>query len=92
MANQAYKTSSNEEYIIIGNDALMKCVIPSFVADFVSVINWEDSEGSLIFSNNNFGNERHHWFCYSMKRYSQLLKNWVYLLTLDYIVFRFVDF
>ena len=58
VASQAYKTSSNEEYIIIGNDALMKCLIPSFVADFVSVINWEDSEGNLIFANNNFGNDR----------------------------------
>ena len=55
MASQAYKTSSNEEYIIIGNDALMKCLIPSFVADFVSVVNWEDSEGNLIFKENNLG-------------------------------------
>ena len=58
MASQAYKTSSNEEYIIIGNDALMKCLIPSFVADFVSVVNWEDSEGSMIYANNNLGNDR----------------------------------
>ena len=79
MASQAYKTSCNEEYIIIGNDALMKCVIPSFVADFVSVVNWEDSEGSMIYANNNFGNDRSHlvlftpgedttngrtWFCF----------------------------
>ena len=47
VASQMYKTSSHEEYIIVGNDAHMKCIIPSFVADFVSVIQWEDSEGSI---------------------------------------------
>ena len=56
MATQSYKTGASEEYIIIGNDALMKCYIPSFVTDFVSVANWEDSEGVLIFENDNFGN------------------------------------
>ena len=56
MATQAYKTGASEEYIIIGNDAIMKCNIPSFVTDFVSIVNWEDSEGGLFFKNNNFGN------------------------------------
>ena len=56
MATQPYKTGASEEYIIIGNDALMKCNIPSFVTDFVSVVNWEDSEGSLIFKHKNLGN------------------------------------
>ena len=59
MASQIYKTSSHEEYIIIGNDALMKCVIPSFVADFVSVIQWEDSEGNTYIKDSTImGNEQ----------------------------------
>ena len=59
MASQIYKTSSHEEYIIIGNDALMKCVIPSFVADFVSVIQWEDSEGNMYIKDSTImGNEQ----------------------------------
>lgn len=45
VANQMFKTSSIEEYVIVGNDALMKCIIPSFVSDWVSVVGWEDSEG-----------------------------------------------
>lgn len=28
-----------------GNAAILKCTIPSFVADFVSVIAWIDEEG-----------------------------------------------
>ena len=47
MATQIYKTSSIEEYVIIGNDALMKCIIPSFVTDWVSVVSWEGSEGDV---------------------------------------------
>ena len=47
VANQIFKTSSNEEYVIVGNDALMKCIIPSFVSDWVAVVGWEDSEGHL---------------------------------------------
>ena len=35
----------------------MKCEVPSFVADFVSVVNWLDSEGGVYFPNNNdYGN------------------------------------
>ena len=38
----------SEEYIILGNDAIVKCNVPSFVADFVSVESWVDSEGRDI--------------------------------------------
>ncbi len=47
VATQQYETGSPEEYVILGNDALLKCNIPSFVADFVTVHSWEDSEASI---------------------------------------------
>ena len=47
VAAQVYKTSCHEEYVMVGNDALVQCVVPSFVADLVSVVQWEDSEGSV---------------------------------------------
>ena len=56
VASQNYKTSGNEEYVINGNDVIMKCNIPSFVADFVSVISWVDSEGSEFHMNSKYGN------------------------------------
>ena len=31
---------------MLSNDVLFKCGIPSFVADFVTVVGWADSEGS----------------------------------------------
>ena len=36
------------EPIINGNDAILKCSVPSFVADFVSVVAWIDSEGNEL--------------------------------------------
>ena len=44
---QLYETDVAKEYVILGNDALIKCSIPSFVADFVSVISWTTSEDEL---------------------------------------------
>ena len=55
MARQVYKTSGIEEYVIVGNDVLMRCNIPSFVADFVSVVSWEDSEGREFHAQSNHG-------------------------------------
>ena len=34
-----------EEPVIMGNSALLKCNIPSFVADFLQVVGWINSEG-----------------------------------------------
>ena len=43
--------------MIDGNDALLKCKIPSFVSDFVHVVNWEDDEQNILYPNKNYGNE-----------------------------------
>jgi hypothetical protein len=44
VVGQAYNAYGSPEEIILGNEAVLKCSIPSFVADFVSVIGWTDSE------------------------------------------------
>lgn len=36
------------EYVMRGNSAILKCTIPSFVADFVYVVAWIDDEGNEI--------------------------------------------
>ena len=41
-----YRVVVPEEQVMLGNDVLFKCSIPSFVADFVTVDGWVDSEGS----------------------------------------------
>ena len=57
VASQDYRIGSEEEYVIDGNDALLKCKIPSFVADFVHVVNWEDDKQNILYPNKNYGNE-----------------------------------
>ncbi|XP_053612825.1 cell adhesion molecule Dscam1 isoform X13 [Plodia interpunctella] len=46
VVQQLYESEVNNEYVIRGNSAILKCSIPSFVADFVSVISWHDEAGS----------------------------------------------
>ena len=55
---QDYRTDATIVYVIIGNSALLKCEIPSFVADFVSIYSWIDNAGKEYFSriNLNYGN------------------------------------
>ncbi|ERL88827.1 hypothetical protein D910_06209 [Dendroctonus ponderosae] len=45
VVQQFFQTEVNNEYVIRGNSAVLKCAIPSFVADFVGVISWSDSDG-----------------------------------------------
>ena len=51
---------TQESYVILGNDALVKCDIPSFVADLVQITGWNDNEGKEFIptTNNNFGKQR----------------------------------
>lgn len=53
---QNYITEAENEYVIRGNSAIIKCKIPSFVADFVSVDAWitdNDITYTLLNNNNN---------------------------------------
>ena len=54
---QSYSTESHNEYVVVNNDALMKCNIPSYVADFVTIVGWVDSEGNSYRPSENTGNE-----------------------------------
>jgi len=47
VVQQFYESEVNNEYVIRGNAAVLKCSIPSFVADFVQVVSWQDEEGQL---------------------------------------------
>ena len=46
--SQEYSSKAEDEYVIHGNDVLVKCKIPSFVADFVSVSGWVSSDGEAL--------------------------------------------
>jgi len=43
VVTQNYLIEVNNEHVIKGNSAVIKCSIPSFVADFVTVFSWHDN-------------------------------------------------
>lgn len=54
---QDYDARVDPEFVILGNDALIRCEIPSFVGDFVRVVGWADQEGNeFLEGSNNLGN------------------------------------
>ncbi|MCL4146607.1 UNVERIFIED_CONTAM: hypothetical protein GTU68_000218 [Idotea baltica] len=53
---QKYITQVWDESVLKGNSALLKCVIPSFVADFVSVQSWVESGGKVFYQDQEYGN------------------------------------
>ena len=55
VSNQVYDSHSFHETVILGNDAIFKCSIPSFVSDFVTVQSWVDSEGQNYGASTSFG-------------------------------------
>ena len=46
---QSYDIDVFKETVIHGNDALLKCAVPSFMSDLVEVVAWVDSEGTETF-------------------------------------------
>ncbi|KAK0076601.1 hypothetical protein PV326_010652, partial [Microctonus aethiopoides] len=52
--HQYYQSEVNNEYVIRGNSAILKCSIPSFVSEFVQVVGWQDNQGNSF--NPNEGN------------------------------------
>ncbi|XP_048480585.1 Down syndrome cell adhesion molecule-like protein Dscam2 isoform X25 [Plutella xylostella] len=51
---QQYDTDVNKEYVIMGNSILLKCQVPSFVADFVDVLSWHTDEKEDFFPGENY--------------------------------------
>lgn len=62
VVHQFYQSEVNNEYVIRGNSAVLRCSIPSFVADFVSVLSWQDENGNLYGSlDKNDENSKHNF-------------------------------
>ncbi len=58
--SQEFKAHVDQEsYVILGNDAVLKCDIPSFVADLVLVVSWHDSQGNVFHMGRSFDGKWH---------------------------------
>lgn len=44
---EPYRSEVNNEYVIRGNSVVLKCSIPPFIADFVTVVSWQDNIGNI---------------------------------------------
>ena len=54
--SQSYRTLVVDESILAGNCALLKCLVPSFVTDFVSVTSWlEETQAQEMFPHAHIG-------------------------------------
>lgn len=54
VVNQFYDAEITKEYVMRGNSAILKCLIPSFVADFVQVTAWINDEEEEIVPGNDY--------------------------------------
>uniref|UniRef100_A0A182SUH4 Down syndrome cell adhesion molecule n=1 Tax=Anopheles maculatus TaxID=74869 RepID=A0A182SUH4_9DIPT len=58
VVSQYYEVDVNKEHVILGNSAIFKCLIPSFVADFVDVVSWtsgDEQEETHVYSADSYG-------------------------------------
>lgn len=46
--HESYRSDVGLEYVIRGNSVMLKCGIPPFIADFVSVVSWQDDAGNIF--------------------------------------------
>ena len=48
VVSQSYQVHVHDEYVLLGNAGLLRCLIPSFVSDFVIVDTWVGDDGTHI--------------------------------------------
>lgn len=53
--SQHYEEDIHKAFVIRGNSAILKCDIPSFVADFVNVISWHTDQEENFYPDTEYG-------------------------------------
>lgn len=49
---QPYEGRVNDEFVLRGNTAILKCIVPSFVTDFVNVVAWLMDNETIVADEN----------------------------------------
>lgn len=49
VVQQFYETRVTDEFVLKGNTGILKCVVPSFVTDFVQIEGWVADDGSATY-------------------------------------------
>ena len=55
VVSQEYQTDTFRENVVLGNDVIFKCDVPSFISDFVTVEAWIDSEAETYYAGSTYG-------------------------------------
>lgn len=55
VATQNYETDINTEYVIKGNAAILKCVLPSYMSDYLEILSWKVDDEEMKYDDKNYG-------------------------------------
>lgn len=91
MVNQFYDAEITKEYVMRGNSAIIKCLIPSFVADFVQVVAWINEEKEEIVPSKDFSAGKHKQLSLILHQpplFSFVL--WVFLNNFVFTIYNFI--
>jgi hypothetical protein len=72
--HQFYQTRVIDEFVLKGNTATLKCLVPSFVSDFVEVVEWLSDDQSLSLATNENGKDFNMYFTFPIS--PQLILNY----------------
>ena len=59
---QDYEVRVNDEFVLRGNAALLKCLVPSYVSDVVQIESWTSSQGE-VYGGSDWGKEPTSYRC-----------------------------
>lgn len=58
VAAQHYDTDINKEYVIRNNAAILKCVLPSYLSDYLTVVSWKIDDEEMTYNDQQYGSLR----------------------------------
>lgn len=66
MVHQFYQSRVSDEFVLRGNAGILKCLIPSFVTDFIEVDAWVSNDGGTFVENNSDLGKKFYWNNYQI--------------------------
>ena len=93
VVHQEFETDVFKSSVIVSNDILLQCVLPSHVSDLLEVSSWADSEGNTFTADNSYGKPREPEMCLCFKKRSWKL-SFIFILTLEKLmgILDFLDY
>lgn len=55
MVNQKYAVQVHDEYVMVGNTAILKCQVPTYMSEIVMVTAWVQDTGMHLYPNTDIG-------------------------------------